>query len=443
MKRQILLMLAFLPAAAAAQERMTLTVDEAVKIGLENSKSLHASSMNVEAAEARSAGYATQKLPQVKFGGSYTRLSDIPPAEIGPFPPILPDKVTLSPSLLENYNLRLSFTQPIFTGFRLQSGSNAAEYAAKAAGADLARDRSQLVYDITAAYWNLYKANEFKKVIDENVSQMKAHLADVRSLFDQGIVTKNEVLKVEVQLSSAQLLQLDAGNNVRLATIALNNTIGTPLRNEISVASVAPLVSREYGEVDSLIALSYERRPELEGVAQRVRAGEENVTAARSGWFPQVYLAGNYNYARPNARIFPALDQFKDTWDVSLSVSLDIWNWGATIHQTDEAQAQLSQARDHLGELRDGIALDVTQAYLTFGQSKERIGVAGQAVGEAEENYRITNEKFKAGLALNSDLLDAEVALLQAKWNSIQALVDHELADARLRKAIGEDTPHY
>lgn len=440
MKLRHLILLTFLPAALAAQEKMTLTVDEAVRIGLENSKSLHASSMNVEAAEARSANTATQQLPQVKFGGSYTRLSDIPAASIGPFPPILTSPVTLSPSLVENYNLRLSFSQPLFTGFRLQSSVNAAEHASRAAGADLARDRAQLVYDITAAYWNLYKSNEFKKVIDENVSQMKAHLADVRSLFAQGIVTKNEVLKVEVQLSNAQLLQLDAGNNVRLAMIGLNNTIGTPLRNDIALASAIPAAAREYGGVDSLVAASYERRPELAGIEERVRAGEESVTAARSGWFPQVYLSGNYYYARPNQRIFPALDQFKDTWDVSVSVSLDVWNWGSTIHQTDEAQAQLAQARDYRGEMRDGIALEVTQAYLNFGQSRERIGVARQGVDEAEENYRITNEKFKAGLALNSDLLDAEVALLQAKWNSIQALVDHELADARLRKAVGEES---
>lgn len=437
----LLFTLMFLPAALAAQEKMMLTVDDAVRIGLENSKSLHASSMSVEAAEARSANVGTQRLPQIKFGGSYTRLSDIPAASIGPFPPVLPAPVTLSPSLVENYNLRLSFSQPLFTGFRIQSAADAADHASKAVGADLARDRAQLVYDITAAYWNLYKSNEFKKVIDENVSQMKAHLADVRSLFAQGIVTKNEVLKVEVQLSNARLLQLDAGNNVRLATITLNNTIGTPLTNDITLEGGIPEGSRGYGGgPDSLIALSYERRPELAGIEERVRAGEDNVTAARSGWFPQVYLSGNYYYARPNSRIFPAVDLFKDTWDVSVSVSLDLWNWGSTIHQTDEAQAQLSQARDYQGELRDGIALEVTQAYLNFGQSKERIGVARQGVDEAEENYRITNEKFKAGLALNSDLLDAEVALLQAKWNSIQALVDQELADARLRKAIGEET---
>jgi outer membrane protein TolC len=221
--------------------------------------------------------------------------------------------------------------------------------------------------------------------------------------------------------------------------IGLNNILGTPLQSEIELATSMQQQSKTYADVSTLVQQAFEKRPELKGVELRMKASESAVTAARSGWFPQIYLVGNYYTARPNQRIFPAVDQFKETWDVSVSVSLDIWNWGTTIHQTNQAQAQLEQTRDALGQLRDGITLEVTQNYLNLNQTKEKIGVAEKGVGQAEENYRITNEKFKSGLALNSDLLDAESALLQAKWNFIQALVDHELADARLQKAIGED----
>jgi outer membrane protein TolC len=293
------------------------------------------------------------------------------------------------------------------------------------------------MYDVKSAYWNLYKAIEFKKVIDENVEQVKAHLKDVKSFYAQGIVTKNEVLKVEVQLSNTLILQTDAQNNVRLAGISLNNVLGISLITEVELASTIQHQPRESDEINSLIQKATEQRPEVQAMEYRVKAGEAGVTLARSGWFPQIYLNGNYYYARPNPRIVPAQDQFKDTWDVNLSVSLDIWNWGTTVHQTNQAQAQLAQAQDALGQLRDGITLEVTQNYLNFNQAKERIALAETTVSQAEENYRITNEKFKAGLALNSDLLDAEVALLQAKWTYIQALVEDELADARLQKSIG------
>ena len=181
-----------------------------------------------------------------------------------------------------------------------------------------------------------------------------------------------------------------------------------------------------------------ENRPELKAVDSRVKAGEAGVTAARSGWFPQVYLTGNYYYSRPNQRIFPTQDAFKDTWDVTLGVSLDIWNWGTTLHQTDQAQAQLEQAKDARGLIQDGITLDLTQAYLNLQQARERITVADQGVKQAEENHRITTKRFNAGLASTSDLIDAEVALLQGKTNQTNSIVDYELAKARIEKAVGE-----
>jgi outer membrane protein TolC len=88
--------------------------------------------------------------------------------------------------------------------------------------------------------------------------------------------------------------------------------------------------------------------------------------------------------------------------------------------------------------MQDGITLEITQNFLNLNQAKERTAVAKQGVKQAEENHRVTNNRFKEGLAQNSDLLDAEVALLQARTNYTQAVVDFELAEARLQKAIGE-----
>ena len=157
------------------------------------------------------------------------------PEEIGPYPPLFNDKILISPSIFNNYDLRLSLQQPLFTGFRIQSASDIAEYTAQATSQDFSNDKSELMYNIQTSYWNLYKANEFKKVIDENVTQMSAHLKEVQNMFEQGILTKNEVLKVEVQLSNAQVVQLDAQNNVHLAMLALNNIIGTPLSSDIDL----------------------------------------------------------------------------------------------------------------------------------------------------------------------------------------------------------------
>ncbi len=421
-------------------QQLQLTVERAIELGLTNSKTLHSSLMRVNYADAKAGEVNASRLPSLKLGGSYTRLSDVPPFELS-LPPQLglgTGKFTLSPTIVNNYNIKVSVQQPLFTGFRLNAVSDAADFNAQATAQEYSKDKADLVYNIRVAYWSLFKAIEFKKVIDENVSQVQAHLKDVQSMMDQGMATTNDLLKVQVQLSDAQLHQIDANNAVQLANIGLNNVVGISLATKIELESeVHHHVPAEFAELDALVHTALESRPELKAMDYRVKASEAGVTAAKSGWFPQIYLAGNYYYNRPNQRIVPNVDRFDDTWDVSVGVSLDIWNWGTTLHQTDQAQAQLAEAKDVLGQLQDGITLEITQTYLNLNQAKERIAVAEQGVKAAEENHRTTNQRFKEGLALNTDLLDAEVSLLQARTNYTQVLVDYELAEARLQKAIG------
>ena len=434
----VLLMSPGLLMYARAQQTMSLSVDKAVDLGLQNNRTLHASRMKVEAADAKSGEANASRLPSLKFGGSYTRLSQVDSFFIGPFPPILNTRMPVSPSIFNNYNLKLSLQQPLYTGNRLSSSAEVAEYTAQATQEDYSRDRADLIYNVRNSYWTVFKAREVKKVLDESVEQMNSHLKDVRNMESQGIVTRNEVLKIEVQLANARFLQIDAANNLTLAVMSLNNLIGLPLGTRIDCTSEIDSTARANEDLSVLVRRALEQRPEIRGADYRVKASQSAVALAKSGWWPQVLFTGNYYYARPNSRIFPAVDQFRDTWDLGISLSFDLWNWGTTIHQTNQAQAQLLQAEDALSQLRDGVNLEVAQNYLTSSESKERIGVAEKAVSQAEENYRITSEKFKSGLTSNTDLLDAEVALLQAKWNHVQALVDYELADARLKKSLGE-----
>jgi outer membrane protein TolC len=439
--RAILASLALLAAGgAAAAQPKPLALEECVRLGLENSKALHASLMRVQAAEAKAGEAVASRLPSLKLGGAYTRLSEVSPFVVSiPLPPPAPGTFTLSPSILNQYSARLTLQQPIFTGHRLEAGERIARFGARATRHDYERDRADLAHAIRSAYWDLFRAIEIGKVADENVGRVKAHLADIRSFLAQGMVTENEVLKVEVQLSGARLLQIHARNAVRLSTVVLNNLVGLPLETEVRVASEVDRAPREVPSLELLLKTAVEARPEIRATETRVRAAEAGVTLARSSRLPQAFLTGNYAYARPNPRLLPSRDRFKGTWDLGLGVTLDVWNGGVTRHQTDQARAQLTGARDALEQVRDGVRLEVTRSFIVLTEAKDRIDVAAQAVRQAEESHRVTNEKFRAGLALNTDLLDAEVALLQAKTDFTQTLVDYEIALSGLRKATGRE----
>jgi outer membrane protein TolC len=440
-----------LPAAARDVRepvKKVVTLEECVELGLKTSKALHASEARVEASAARFKEVNASRLPSLKLSGGYARLSEVPPFEVRlPFPPgfPVPSTFVVSPNYFDNYSVRMGLQQPLFTGFRLQSSAAMARFGAQAAVEDLAGDRNQVVFAVKNAYWNLFKAGEFKKVVDENTAQLEAHLADLRNFFEQGLLTRNEVLKAEVQLSNMKLARLDAANSVEMAAVWLNNLIGAPLDDPIEPAVTtgeleagARKMSEEWSDLDGLVDKALGGRPELRAMGLRVKAGEAGVTLAKSGWYPQVALTGNYYNLKPNPRLMPAKDKFTSTWDIGISVSMDLWNWNATLRQTQQAKAQLAQILDGLGQLKDAAAVEVRQNWLALKSAREKIGVAGDAVAQAEENLRVTNERFKEGVALNSDVLDAETALLQAKTSRTQAFVDHELAKARLAKAVGE-----
>lgn len=187
-----------------------------------------------------------------------------------------------------------------------------------------------------------------------------------------------------------------------------------------------------------MINRAIDNRAEIKSINYRIKASESGVTLAQSNWYPQIFLFSNLYYSRPNLRIVPGQDKFNETWDAGLSLNWDVWNWFSTSYQTEQAEATLTQSQERLGILKDAVTLEVTQNYLSVNQNKMKIDISEIGVRQAEENMRITSERFKQGLVTSSDIIDAEVALLQAKTNYTNSLVDFELAKAKLNKSLGE-----
>ena len=434
---QMLLLGSLFTITASAQNIQKFSVDEIVQVGLKNSNMLHSSNEKVKNAKARLSELRTNMWPSLQFQGIYTRLSHIDPV-VFQLPAILGGPFVLSPSIDNNYSMKFTLQQPLFTGFRISSTVDMADFNSKAQKEDYNTDEHNLIYNIKNAYWNLYKANQLKIVVDENVAQIKAHLDDANNLFNQGMATKNDVLKVQVQLGDILIKQIDVNNNVRISMINLNNVTGLPLSTQIEIVEKVNPQIEILNNVDFFVDKAYSNRPELKGMEYRIKASESGVTLAQSAWYPQVALVGDYLSARPNQRVFPSVDKFRDTWDVNLSVSVNIWNWFATKDQTDQAETLVEQSKDSYKIIKDNITLEVTQIYLNIIQAKEKMVVAANNVQQAVENYRTADDKFKNGLILNSELLDAEVAQLTAKTNYVQSQVDYELAKAQLEKSSGE-----
>lgn len=421
-----------------------LTLDDAIKIGQANNRALMISSAKADAAEARSDEVHTALLPSIKLTGSYQRLSDVDPFAIKT--PFLPQPIEVAPTVLNNYSTRMSLQQPLFTGFKLENNARAADALASAGRFDNKNDQADVKLTITVAYWTLYQVVEAKKFVDENVARLLTNEDDVKNLLRAGLATRNDLLKMQLQLNSAKLAQIDAINDVQLAMMNLNTVIGQPLETVIQLGSQPgvpiepegkPLKLGEVQRVENVFSKALENRFDLRAGQARVEASQSALSAIRGNWFPQIVLSGGYSYARPNVRYQPTRDEFKGTWDIGVSLSFDVLNWGATAHQSAQAKAQLRVNELMVEQLKDNILLDVKRQSLGVQRAKEKVQVAMLAIEQADENLRTTNDKFKQGLATSTELLDANVSLLQAKTNYSATLVEHEVARARLAKAVG------
>jgi outer membrane protein TolC len=362
-------------------------------------------------------------------------LSNIPPFQVSL--PIFPQPIQISPVILDNYNLKLTLQQPLFTGFRLLSLRSAAKSNYKASQLDYNSETNEVAYKIQNAFWNYYKAAQNDKVLTDNLQQINQHLSDTKNFLSNGLATQNDVLKLEVQYSSTKLQKIEADNNLDIARTVFNQAVGLPLESETEIETNAISTQKNSDNLNELIAEAKNNRSELKALNSRVEASQQGVRAAESTWFPSIYLIGDYYYSKPNQRIIPAVNKFKDTWDVGVSLSWSLWNWGNSSAQTTIAEQNKIQAETSLSQLKDAVEIEVYQNYLTFKRAYDKVNVAKLGVEQAEENYRMINEKYNTQVATSTDLIDSEVSLLQAKTNYNNALVDYEMAKVRLDKSIG------
>ncbi len=434
MKKIMMLTLLFMISIFAQSQKITLK--ESLEIGLKNSKELKISNSKLVSADAQVSAANSQLLPQVSFAASYMRLSNIPPFEVSL--PIFAKPIQISPVILDNYNLKLSLQQPLFTGFRLLSLRSAAKSNYEAVNSDYQNDLNETAFKIENAFWNYYKAQQNDKVLEENLSQIKQHLDDTKNFLANGAATQNDLLKLEVQYSTVQLQKIEADNQLDISRMTLNQALGLPLdsKTEIEVGDLSAEKS-DY-KIGDLINEAKSKRNELKSLEYRVNASADGVRAAQSTWFPSIYLIGDYYYNKPNQRIIPAVNEFKDSWDVGVTLSWSLWNWGYTSSQTRIAEQTKIQTETSFSQLKDAVEIEVNQNYLTYKRSFDKVKVAKLSVEQAEENYRIIKEKYNTQVASSTDLIDAETSLLQTKTNYNNALVDYEIAKVRLDKSVGK-----
>jgi outer membrane protein len=431
-----------LSALAIAQVPQSLTLGDALRIARENNRGLKISSAKAEADQARASEAGAMRFAGLSVYGTYARLQD---GKFGLAAKSLPIPLSLGNVPPDQYTVRLGLRQPLFTGSRLSATAEAAGLQADASELDHAMSEADVILNVTSAYWNLYQARELVKFARENIERLESYQRDTERLMKAGVATRNDLLRVEVQLSNARINLIEVENDGSIAEMTLNNLLGQPTTASLQLMSApeqvavpSDLESRITG--DSLLTVAgsaIRHRSDVQAAMTRSKAAVATVTAAEGGWWPQIDLNANFNYNNPNARYQPITPEFLGKWDVGITLSMDLWNWGATRSRVEVAEAALKQARLQEAQLAENVSLEVHRSALNLRRSRQKLAVAQLAVEQAGENLRVVTDKYRSGLATSTELLDAEVSLLQSQTQLSGARVELALSRAALVRAVG------
>lgn len=430
------ILLTFFYQSASAQESVKpLSLNEAISLSIQNSKQLKVSQAKVDEATASLKTANERQLPDVSISGSYLRLTE-PNIDLklnmgsggsGGSKPAMP-KVNSAAYGMANVSV------PIFAGMMIQSGKESARYLAQAARLDVDKDKEDVIQNTIAAYSNLYKAKEAVKLVQENIKQSDERVREFSNKEKNGLLARNDLLKAELQQSNYQLALMDAENNLKISNLNMDIMLGLPDNTAIQVDTTifktdSNVDSRGVAEFEQL---AYQHRKDAASLNAREKAALAGVKGAKGEYFPSLAVTGGYVAAYiPNVLTITNAVM----GGVGLKYNLSsLWKTGSKV---SGAKAQLAQVQANEQKLVDGIHLDVNQSYENYLLSHKKMDTYIKAIEQAEENYRITKNKHDNNLATTTDLLDADVAKLQAHLNYAYAKADALVAYNKLLQAAG------
>ncbi|HEY6362416.1 MAG TPA: TolC family protein [Vicinamibacterales bacterium] len=388
-------------------------------------------------AQAAVAVRAAADTPLVSASAGYTRTNHvrqlIVPSFVG-----LPQ--VIYPDVPNNYRTRLDLQWPIYNGGRADALERAAQAEASASAADVAAARADLRLEVARAFWALVTARASERVLESGVARAQANVRDVRERFNAGLVPPNEVASAEAQESRQRMLLIEARNQRDLSSSELArlmglDVLGPPLDPAADLE--APPASAD-SDARALVTQARARRPERRAMEQRIEATGEQLAAARAGALPTIAVVSGFDYARPNPRIFPRTDRWDESWDASVNVAWNLWDGGRTRAEVAQAATVVTAARQRLEEFDSIVALEVRQRQLEIDSGRAAIAAAGDAVRAAAEARRVVAERYQAGVATQTEVLDADFALLQSELDRTRAQANVRLAEARLARALGQ-----
>ncbi len=324
---------------------------------------------------------------------------------------------------VDNLNGHGIVTVPLYAGGRLVAERHSAQANIAAAKQDSGAVRNALGFEVSRGFHTVLKTRQFIHATEASVNAFAAHVVVAKKRLEGGTILKSDVLDLEVRLAQAREDLVRARNANAIAGRTLRNLLGLET-GEFTVANSAPVV-RAPGSGE------YAPRPELAAAHERENAAQAQVQGMQAGYQPRVNAFGRLDYD-----FGWVTGGAGRSYTTGITATWDLGDGFSNRAKVRAAKALLETTREEQRKLRLALDLEVEQARLNLNATVERLSVSSKTVEQAAESARLTRNRFAEGLALATQMIDSETALVAARVRRAEAESDEHIAIAALRKAL-------
>ena len=424
---------------AEAQTR-TISLEEAVRLGVQNSKQLKLAQNKIDQATSQLEQAKDERLPTAKVSAGYSHALMLSrnfalPSSDGSDPKNMqfPFDNTL-------YQATLSINEPIINGHRYRYARESASLLLQSSKLDADKDKDEIVYNVINAYINFYKIQQNQKIIAQNLEDVEQKLTEIKKFESQGLATRNDVLRFQLQKSNIQLQQIELENNRKVVNYNLDILLGLPENTTVQVQDVLYKLDMN-DKPDAYMKQALQDRKEFSSLKYQDKLADVNIKKIHDERLPTVGVGGNLYYINPTKSLVPKSATYLAPFVVGVNASWDITGFFKNKNKVTEANLQKQEVAATRELITDQVKMDVNKSYTQYQQTLEKIKVLNDAVVQATENERITESKYKNNLATTTDRIDAQTLLYESRLNLELAKADATAAYYTLLKTTGHIQP--
>ena len=336
------------------------------------------------------------------------------------------------------YGLELS--QPIYTGGMIRNAYIMSKIGANITKSQLKATEQKVLGEVTDAYYGVLFASSASEVVEEGLHSAEQNLAQVQKFFDVGKASRFDVLRAEVQVANFKPMVVSANNAVRLAESGLRMILGMGDDTDINYIEKLQYAESDLIKMslDELIGISMQDRPEMAMLKGQMNLAKKEVSLSKAKYLPSLIVGTSYQYQGLRDDFKFANDDFHKSFNSSVSLSVPIFSGFGTSAKVQQAKIAVKETGYQAESAINGIKLEVKSAFFIAKEADENVITQAKTISLAEEALRLAELMYSEGSSTQLDVLNANVALNQAKMNYQESLYKYNVALANLKKAINQ-----